>query len=115
MAVQTTMRPLGQVLADLGGEIALARDLAQRLELLLQTLGVHADPEQMIECQAVDLLAQRLGGLAHYLGVLAIDAGPARVDVGPALEALPLRDQALRLGGERMEACADKALIFFED
>ena len=109
------IRPIDGVLRDLGREIAAARDLALRLELVVEALGAHADPAQMIDCQAADLLTQRLGGLTLYVEQLARAPVRACLDIAPAAAALPLRDQARRLLGEAADVPASGDLTLFAE
>ncbi len=109
------LRPIEQVLRDLGREIAAVRDLAERLEVVVEALGAHADPGQMVECQVADLLTQRLGGLALYVQTLAVAPTSALLDIGEAAAALPLRDQARRLGGDLADADDAQDLTWFGD
>ena len=108
------VRSIDQVLGDLGREIAQARDLALSLEQVLQALAPHADALQLIDCQAADLLTQRLGGLVLFVETLARTSGGADLEVGAAAAALPLRDQARRLEGEFAVVESD-GLTWFEE
>ena len=64
--------------------------------------------ELMADCQAADLLSQRLSGLAMFLALVAAGAPDSiRVDLSAVAEALPLADQARRLCGAGQGGQAD--------
>lgn len=115
MTSQSNSKPLAQVLQGIGSEIAAARDLAVRVEQVIEVLGRHATAAEMAECQAADLLTQSLTGLGLYVEKLAASAGHAPLDIGPASACVLLSDQQRRLLGQA-EASADEAgLFWFED
>ncbi len=114
MAAADTSRPLALVLQGIGSEIAAARDLAARVEQLMEVLGRHATVEELVECQAADLLTQSLAGLALYVDELASSPGDARLDIGPACACVLLSDQQRRLLGQVETQASGPDLFWFE-
>ncbi len=113
MSSQSTIRPLDQVLQGIGLEIAAARDLAVRVEQVIEILGRHATGAEVMECQAADLLTQSLDGLAAYVDQLARSPGDGRLDIGPAAAAIRLSDQQHRLLGETADPATAQDLLLF--
>jgi len=65
---------LGATLRNVARELAEARALAVRVEELVASLASQAGAADIAECQAADMLTQRLDGLAIYVGALAAHA-----------------------------------------
>jgi hypothetical protein len=116
MSRAETLAPLGATLRHMAQELAEARALAVRLEALVATLARHVGASDRTDCQAADMLVQRLEGLAVYAGALAADApDEAVIDAGRALRGLSLSDQARRLAGLEVEPAPSGDLTLFID
>ena len=77
----------------------------ERFEHGLDTVFAHSatalDTHSIAMLQELDMLRQSVGALAHYLAhITALPEKDGMVDVAHALHAVPLRDMAMRLGGE---------------
>lgn len=110
------MRPLAQSLDLVASEVSDLAQLADQLQALISRLaGGALDPLVLIEAQAVDLLSQRLEGLAAFVRALAEAAPPElAADVAQAVRALSLAEQARRLSGAAMASAADEAATFWD-
>ena len=112
-------RPLSESLDLVAREVTDLVAVGDQLQDLISRLAVAAgrvDPASMMEAQAVDLLSQRLSGLANFLRALA-DAAPADVaaDIDKALRVLTLTEQAQRLSvGAPDPADADDRMTFWD-
>ncbi|HZZ33728.1 MAG TPA: hypothetical protein VFE10_17230 [Phenylobacterium sp.] len=116
-----TLRPLAEPLQMAAIELADLARLSDRLQssILRLTVGLGPlDAEFVTEVQAVDLLSQRLEGMAAFLRSLAASTPcDATTDVHAAVMGLTLADQARRLSGPH-EACEAEVigeLQLFED
>jgi len=101
MSEPAAQRPLAESLDLVAREVTDLVAVGDQLQELISRLAVAAgqvDPAAMMEAQAVDLLSQRLSGLAAFLRALA-EAAPAGVaaDIDKALRVLTLTEQAQRL------------------
>jgi len=101
MSEPAAQRPLAESLDLVAREVTDLVAVGDQLQDLISRLAVAAgrvDPAAMMEAQAVDLLSQRLSGLAAFLRALA-EAAPADVaaDIDKALRVLNLTEQAQRL------------------
>jgi hypothetical protein len=97
------MRPLGEALLAGAFEMAELASLADDVQAAIGALCAGAaalTPGLMADCQAADLLSQRIAGMSRFLAVMALAApDAAHVDVGPLAHKLTLADQAARLSG----------------
>ncbi len=110
------LTPLGATLCNVARELAEARALALRLERLVAALAVHAGDADIAECQAADMLTQRLDGLAVYVGALAAHAPEeAVIDAARAMRGVTLSDQARRLAGLAASPAPSGDLTLFLD
>ena len=103
MEAGSAMRPFAASLDMVAREVADLADLADQVQALIVRLAGGAgaaDAVVLIEAQAIDLLSQRLGGLAAFVRALA-EAAPQDLpaDVAHAVSALTLAEQARRLSG----------------
>lgn len=97
------MRPLAEPLGLAAIELADLARLSCGLQSSIARLTANLGPPDsgfLTEVQAVDLLSQRLEGMAAFLRVLAASA-PINVttDVHAAVMGLTLAEQARRLSG----------------
>jgi hypothetical protein len=107
---------LGATLRNVAQELAEARALALRLEALVASLADHAGAADVADCQAADMLTQRLDGLAVYVGALAAHApDEAVIDAARAMRGVTLTDQARRLGGLADSPAPSGELTLFVD
>jgi hypothetical protein len=117
-----TLRPLAEPLGLAAIELADLARLSDRLQRSIARLTADLGPPDsgfLTEVQAVDLLSQRLDGMAAFLRVLAA-AAPTNVttDVHAAVMGLTLAEQARRLSGPnapQAEAGDCGELQLFED
>ena len=117
-----TLRPLAEPLGLAAIELADLARLSDRLQKSIVRLTADLGPPDsgfLTEVQAVDLLSQRLDGMAAFLRVLAASA-PTNVttDVHAAVMGLTLAEQARRLSGPNAapaEAADCGELQLFED
>jgi hypothetical protein len=87
-------------LAEEIGDLARLSDRLQSLISAALLADGSANPDHVKEFQAIDLLVQRLHGVATFVDALAA-ATPVdwRVDAAAAAAGVPLGDLARRLGG----------------
>lgn len=117
-----TLRPLAEPLALAAIELADLARLSDRLQSSVARLTADLGPPDsgfLTEVQAIDLLSQRLDGMAAFLRVLAASA-PTHVttDVHAAVMGLTLAEQARRLSGapaQAAEPADDGELQLFGD
>ncbi|THD59932.1 hypothetical protein [Phenylobacterium sp.] len=117
-----TLRPLAEPLNLAAIELADLARLSDRLQTSIARLTADRgtpDSGFLTEVQAVDLLSQRLEGMAAFLRVLAASA-PTNVttDVHAAVMGLTLAEQARRLSGAQPAPAAlvdDGELQLFAD
>jgi hypothetical protein len=117
-----TLRPLAEPLHLAAIELADLARLSDRLQRSIARLTADLGPPDagfMTEVQAVDMLSQRLDGMAAFLRVLAAAAPPhVTTDVHAAVMGLTLAEQARRLSGAHAppaEAAAEGELQLFGD
>lgn len=116
-----TLRPLAEPLRLAAIELADLARLSDRLQQSIARLTAKLGPPDagfLTEVQAVDLLSQRLDGMAAFLRVLAAGAPEdVTADVHAAVMGLTLAEQARRLSGphEPTEAAAHGELQLFGD
>jgi hypothetical protein len=101
--------PLKLATRRVAGELEGLYERLERLEYGLDMVFVHTegtlDGQAVVMLQELDMLRQSLGALADYLTRLAQDTDDAgQVDSAPAIESIPLRDMAVRLGGNNRPA-----------
>jgi hypothetical protein len=109
---------LGLAAVELADLARLSDRLQQSVARLTADLG-PPDSGFLTEVQAIDLLSQRLDGMAAFLRVLAASA-PTNVmtDVHAAVMGLTLAEQARRLSGahpQPAEPADDGELQLFEE
>jgi hypothetical protein len=117
-----TLRPLAEPLGLAAIELADLARLSDRLQSSVARLTAELGPPDsgfLTEVQAIDLLSQRLDGMAAFLRVLA-DSAPIHVttDVHAAVMGLTLAEQARRLSGAHAppaEPADDGELQLFGD
>ena len=117
-----TLRPLAEPLGLAAIELADLARLSDRLQSSVARLTADLGPPDsgfLTEVQAIDLLSQRLEGMAAFLRVLAASA-PTHVmtDVHAAVMGLTLAEQARRLSGapaQPAEPADDGELQLFGD
>jgi hypothetical protein len=97
-------------------ELARLADGLQGVIGLLCARVPELPAELMAECQAADLLSQRISGLAMFLALVAAGAPDhIRVELNAVAQALPLGDQARRLcGAEGSSAASPGELEVFD-
>lgn len=103
-----TFRPLAEPLRLAAIELADLARLSDRLQGSIARLTADLGPPDsgfLTEVQAVDLLSQRLEGMAAFLRVLAATAPQdVTTDVHAAVMGLTLAEQARRLSGALPDA-----------
>jgi hypothetical protein len=110
--------PLKLATRRVAGELEGLHERLERLEYGLDMVFVHSqgalDGEAVVMLQELDMLRQSLGALADYLTRLAQDTDDTgQVDSAPAIKSIPLRDMAVRLGGNnRPKPAAGHAELF---
>jgi len=96
-------RPLSTTLSAVAVEIDDLAKLSDRLQSLISaalTADGAANSDHMKEFQAIDLLVQRLHGVAIFMSALAESTSVHwHVDAAAAAAGVPLGDLARRLGG----------------
>jgi hypothetical protein len=127
MHAETTLRPLAEPLQMAAIELTDLARLSDRLQSSIARLTAGLGPPDagfVTEVQAVDLLSQRLDGLAAFLRSLAASTPPdVTADVHAAVMGLTLAEQARRLSGpleaseasEASEAAVSGELQLFGD
>ena len=106
---------LGWSVLEIDDLVSLAADVEAALGRLAASMP-SPDVQALIDCQAADLLAQRLLGLRGFVGSLAAQAPEAaRVDLALATRGLGLDQQARRLSGEPSTTVADEPVLLFAD
>lgn len=109
MTLHVTQQPLKLAAERVAGELEALYERLERLEYGLDMVFVHAaekmDGQTITMLQELDMLRQSLGALADFLVQTARETDETGlVDVGPAIQAVPLRDMAVRLGGSPKDA-----------
>ena len=100
------------VLSRLGAECADLAELAERLQSVLAPalLYLAEDVDSHRDVQSLDLVAQRLAGMAMVLDALHEQVPSAwQTDVEAALRGVTLLEQATRLRGEAVEVGSHEA------
>ncbi len=104
--------PMVQVLEAIAGELAQMAQAGDRLQLLISAALVsdgRQNAEHLREFQSIDLLVQRLHGVAIFTGCLAaVTPGDWGIDAASAAVAVPLSDLARRLGGDKTAASCQR-------
>ncbi|MBP0481391.1 chemotaxis protein [Sagittula salina] len=100
-----TQLPLSVAAERVAGELEGLYGNLERLEYGLDMVFVHTSEalggQTITMLQELDMLRQSLGALADFLSQLARETdATGTVDTGAALRCVPLRDMAIRLGGE---------------
>lgn len=118
MSEPAAARPLSESLDLVAREVTDLVTVGDQLQDLISRLAAAAgrvDPAAMMEAQAVDLLSQRLAGLADFLRALA-NAAPADVaaDIDKALRVLTLTAQAQRLSSGASDDAAEDHATFWD-
>jgi hypothetical protein len=102
-----TLRPLAEPLQLAAIELADLARLSDRLQKSVARLTADLGPPDaafLTDVQAMDLLSQRLDGMAAFLRVLAASAPThVKTDVHAAVMGLTLAEQARRLSGAQAE------------
>jgi len=114
-----THRPLAEPLSLAAQELSDLARMGDDLQGVVARLAAQAgcrDAELMAEAQAVDMLSQRLTGMAAFLSALA-SAAPQGVttDVHAAVMDLTLAEQARRLSGPPPEVATQTLLALSGD
>ena len=95
--------PVVTALSAVAREVAQMAAVSDELQVLISAALVadgSSSAEHLREFQAIDLLVQRLQGVATFMEGLAARASPDwRIDVNGAAAAVPLSDLARRLTG----------------
>jgi len=114
-----THRPLAEPLSLAAQELSDLARMGDDLQGVVARLAAQAgcrDAELMAEAQAVDMLSQRLTGMAAFLSALA-SAAPQGVttDVHAAVMDLTVAEQARRLSGPPPQVAAQTLLALSGD
>lgn len=106
------LRPLRDVLENLGGELEQLRALGLRVEGAICQIAVRAaiDPGIIVELQQLDMVLQQLGNLRAYVGRLALECNPTeKVSIAAALDQVTLAELRSRLAGAGEEDLTDES------
>jgi hypothetical protein len=100
-------RPLGDTLDAVASEVTDLALISDRLQALISVALIAdgtSNSDHMREFQAIDLLVQRLHGVAVFLGALARDTPCEwRANAAAAATDVALTDLALRLTGASLK------------
>lgn len=105
MPEATNQLPLSLATERIAGELEGLYGRLERLEYGLDMVFVHSSEalngQTITMLQELDMLRQSLGALADFLNHLSRDTDDrGLVNIGPAVQAVPLRDMAVRLEGK---------------
>lgn len=118
MRLEPTPLPLRLAAERVSAELEALYDRLERLEYGLDMVFMHTsealDGQTISMLQELDMLRQSLGALADFLVHLAKDTNEGGlVNPEEALRAVPLRDMAVRLGGQtKAEPVSGHAELF---
>lgn len=108
------MAQLAAVLAAVADEMQELAGLAEALQDGIGSLPIAFDDLAMEQIQALDMMTQRLSGLAGFLaGLASTIPDKVQAGIGDALQAMPLADMQSRLASRPVAAAEAGALELF--